>query len=141
MTKETSVLKILIAPSGFKESLSAREVADHIEAGILRAMPSAQVIKAPIVDGGEGFTEALVDATGGTLHRLSVTGPIGLPVDSFFGFLGGNAPATAVIEMAAAAGLRLVPRDMRDPTVTTSYGVGELIAAALDGPGVGRPTA
>jgi glycerate 2-kinase len=132
MTKETSVLKILIAPSGFKESLSAREVADHIEAGILRAMPSAQVIKAPIVDGGEGFTEALVDATGGTLHRLSVTGPIGLPVDSFFGFLGGNAPATAVIEMAAAAGLRLVPRDMRDPTVTTSYGVGELIAAALD---------
>ncbi len=123
---------IVIAPSGFKESLGSREVADRIAAGITRVMPDARLLRAPMADGGEGFTEALVDATGGTLHRLRVTGPVGTPVDSFFGFLGGGAARTAVIEMAAAAGLRLVPRDQRDPTRTTSYGVGELIRAALD---------
>jgi glycerate 2-kinase len=123
---------VLVAPSGFKESLGAREVAEHIATGVLRVMPDAHVLKAPMVDGGEGFTEALVEATGGTTHRLSVTGPLGEPVDSFFGFLGGRAQKTAVIEMAAAAGLRLVPRDRRNPMLTTSYGVGELIRAALD---------
>jgi glycerate kinase len=125
-------LTVLIAPSGFKESLGAREVADHIADGVLRVMPQARVLKAPMVDGGEGFTEALVAATGGTLHRLRVTGPVGEPVDSFVGFLGGRERKTAVIEMAAAAGLRLVPRDRRNPMLTTSYGVGELIRAALD---------
>ncbi|MFN0315804.1 MAG: glycerate kinase [Burkholderiales bacterium] len=125
-------LRVLIAPSGFKESLSAKDVASHIAAGILCAMPQARIVKAPLVDGGEGFTEALVDATGGTMHHLVVTGPVGQPVESFFGFLGGRSEKTAVIEMAAAAGLRLVPRDQRDPTKTTSYGVGELIRAALD---------
>jgi glycerate kinase len=123
---------IVVAPSGFKESLSSGEVADRIAAGLQRVMPTARVLRAPMADGGEGFTEALVDATGGTLHRTRVTGPVGAPVDSFFGFLGGRAHRTAVIEMAAAAGLRLVPRDRRDPTRTTSYGVGELIRAALD---------
>jgi glycerate 2-kinase len=123
---------VLIAPSGFKESLGAHEVAEHIAAGVRHVMPDALVIKAPMVDGGEGFTEALVEATGGTLHRLTVTGPVGEPVESFFGFLGGRERKTAVIEMAAAAGLRLVPRDRRNPMLTTSYGVGELIRAALD---------
>jgi glycerate 2-kinase len=125
-------LTVLIAPSGFKESLSAREVTDHIATGVLRAMPDARILKAPMADGGEGFTEALVEATGGTMHHLVVTGPVGQPVESFFGILGGSGKKTAVIEMAAAAGLRLVPRDQRDPTVTTSFGVGELIKAALD---------
>jgi glycerate 2-kinase len=125
-------LNILIAPSGFKESLGAPEVADHIAAGVLRAMPDAKVVRAPMVDGGEGFTQALVDATGGHMHKVSVTGPVGQSVDSFFGLLGGRSQRTAVIEMAAAAGLRLVPRDQRDPTKTTSYGVGQLIKAALD---------
>jgi glycerate 2-kinase len=123
---------VLIAPSGFKESLGAREVADHIATGVLRAMPRARILKAPMVDGGEGFTEALVDATSGRMHHLQVTGPVGEPVDSFFGLLGGRGPRTAVIEMAAAAGLRLVPRDRRNPLLTTSFGVGELIRAALD---------
>ncbi|MFK4808794.1 glycerate kinase [Devosia sp. ZW T5_3] len=125
-------MTILIAPSGFKESLSANEVADCIGAGVLRAIPDAIILKAPMVDGGEGFTQALVAATGGSLHAATVTGPVGEPVKSFFGFLGGRGPRTAVIEMAAAAGLRLVPRERRDPCLTTSYGVGELIARALD---------
>lgn len=125
-------ITVLVAPSGFKESLGAGEVADHIARGVLRAMPLATVLRAPLVDGGEGFTEALVQATCGTLHRLQVTGPVGEPVDSFFGMLGGREQRTAVIEMAAAAGLRLVPRDRRNPMLTTSFGVGELIRAALD---------
>ncbi|MFK0277088.1 glycerate kinase [Ensifer sp. NPDC090286] len=125
-------LTILVAPSGFKESLSAEEAADCIERGVLRACPNAEVLKVPMVDGGEGFTKALVAITGGSLHELDVTGPLGEPVASHFGFLGGQSERTAVIEMAAAAGLRLVPRDRRNPCITTSYGVGELIRAALD---------
>lgn len=125
-------MRVLVAPSGFKESLEAEEVAGYIEAGVLRVVPDAEVLKAPMVDGGEGFTKALVTATGGSLHHLSVTGPVGEPVESHFGFLGGGGPRTAVVEMAAAAGLRLVPRDLRDPSGTTTYGVGELIRAALD---------
>lgn len=123
---------VLVAPSGFKESLGAQEVAEHIAAGIKRVMPLARVIQAPMADGGEGFTQALVSATGGTMRKLRVTGPVGAPVDSFFGFLGGRASKTAVIEMAAAAGLRLVPRDQRNPMLTTSHGVGELIRVALN---------
>ncbi|HEY9695577.1 MAG TPA: glycerate kinase [Oculatellaceae cyanobacterium] len=125
-------LRILIAPSGFKESLEADEVTDCIATGILRVLPDAEIQKAPLVDGGEGFTKALVAATGGTLHHLTVTGPVGQPVKSHFGFLGGTDTKTAILEMAAAAGLRLVPRNVRDPLVTTTYGVGELIKAALD---------
>lgn len=123
---------VLVAPSGMKESLSAEEAADCIEKGVHRAFPSAKVIKAPMVDGGEGFTRALVAATFGTLHSVTVTGPVNEPVEAFFGMLGGAGVPTAVIEMAAAAGLSLVPRDRRNPCVTTSFGVGELIRAALD---------
>ncbi len=125
-------LRILVAPSGFKESLGAEEVADYIEIGVKRVMPDAIVRKAPLVDGGEGFTKTLVQATGGTIHFVEVTGPVGQKVSSHFGFLGGTEKKTAVLEMAAAAGLRLVPKEMRDPLVTTTYGVGELIKAALD---------
>ena len=125
-------MTFLIAPSGFKESLSAEEVADCIEAGLLRAEPQTRVLKAPLVDGGEGFTKTLVAVTGGTLHEVTVTGPIGQPVQAYYGFLGGDGASTAVLEMAAAAGLRLVPRDARNPLATTTFGVGELIRAALD---------
>lgn len=124
---------VLVAPSGFKESLDVEDVARAISAGVLRACPSAKLLQAPMVDGGEGFTKALVASTGGIMIDRAVTGPVGQPVKSFFGFMGGSGKRTAVIEMAAAAGLRLVPRDSRDPTRTTSYGVGELIIAALDG--------
>ena len=125
-------LRILVAPSGFKESLDANEVSDCIAKGILRALPEAEIKQLPLVDGGEGFTKTLVETTGGTLHHLTVTGPVGQPVEAHYGFLGGTDTKTAVLEMAAAAGLRLVPRDARDPLKTTTYGVGELIKAALD---------
>ena len=125
-------LTVLIAPSGFKESLGAREVTEAIAEGVRAAMPGARILRAPMADGGEGFTDALVEATGGRIQRVRVTGPVGLPVDGFFGWLGAPGPRTAVIEMAAAAGLRLVPRDRRNPMETTSFGVGELMRAALD---------
>lgn len=125
-------LKILIAPSGFKESIDAEQVADCIAQGILRALPDVRILKVPLVDGGEGFSKTLVAATGGTLHHLEVTGPVGKKVTAHFGFLGKTKVKTAVLEMAAAAGLRLVPSDLRNPLVTTTYGVGELIKAALD---------
>lgn len=125
-------LNILIAPSGFKESINADEVADCIKEGILRVVWDAKIQTAPLVDGGEGFAQALVRATGGTVHNVSVTGPVGQTVLSHFGFLGGGGKPTAVLEMAAAAGLRLVPSAKRNPLRTTTYGVGQLIKAALD---------
>jgi glycerate kinase len=126
------MLKVVIAPSGFKESLDADQAADCIAQGVIRALQEVTVVKVPMMDGGEGFTKALVGLTNGQLMRIPVTGPAGQPVQSHFGFLGGTKVKTAVIEMAAAAGLRLVPRDQRNPLATTTYGVGELIAAALD---------
>ncbi len=122
--------RILIAPSGFKESLDATVVARAISAGVRRAVPGAVVKAVPLVDGGEGTAATLAASTGGMLVERTVTGPVGTPVHSHFALLGGSAEGTAVVEMAAAAGLRLVPRDQRDPGQTTTYGVGELIAAA-----------
>lgn len=124
-------MKVLVAPSGFKESLDPVQAADCIERGIFRACPTAEVHKMPLVDGGEGFVRGLVAATQGRLVNVTITGPVSIPVQSHFGFLG-DRKNTAVIEMAAAAGLRLVPSDHRDPTRTTTFGVGETILAALD---------
>jgi len=124
--------RILIAPSGFKESLSADEVAEAIGAGVRRALPGARIDLAPLVDGGEGSAAALATATGGHLVPVPATGPIGDLVPSHIAVLGGAGPRTAVVEMAAVAGLSLVPHGHRDPTATTTYGVGELILAALD---------
>lgn len=128
----TRSLRILIAPSGFKECLGAEQVAEAIATGIRRVLPDARLRKAPLPDGGEGFARALIAITGGTLRPVVVTGPLGRPVEAYFGFLGGDGPRTAVLEMAAAAGLRLIPRHARNPMITTTRGVGELIRAALD---------
>ncbi|WP_019203468.1 glycerate kinase [Tsukamurella sp. 1534] len=124
--------RILVAPSGFKESLSAAQVAEAMARGVRRVLPGAVIEAVPMVDGGEGTARALAEATDGRLVPAIVTGPVGEPVASHFALLGGDAAGTAVVEMAAAAGLRLVPADLRDPTRTTSHGVGELIRGALD---------
>lgn len=123
-------MKILIAPDSFKESLTAMAVAQQIAAGIRDAMPDADCRLAPMADGGEGTVAAMVAGLGGRLRRKMVTGPLGLPVDAFYGLSGDG--RTAIIEMAAAAGLALVPAAQRDPSRTTSFGLGELIADALD---------
>ena len=125
-------LRVLVAPSGFKECLTAETVAAAIARGVRRANPLAAIVELPVADGGEGFAVTLASATGGTLKTTRVTGPLGQPVDAVWSVLGGNFAETAVIDMASAAGLSLVPRDRRDPLTTTTYGVGELIRAALD---------
>jgi glycerate kinase len=126
-------LRILVAPSGFKESLGPEQVADAIEAGLRKVLDdkSAIVRKIPLHDGGEGFARALVAAHGGEVVEKWVTGPTGLPICSHLGLVRENRD-TAVLDMAATAGLRLVPKEARDPTVTTTYGVGQLIREALE---------
>jgi glycerate kinase len=123
-------VRIVIAPDSFKGSLSAKEVADNIEIGIRKVYSDIDILKVPMADGGEGTVESLVDATGGEIIRLEVTGPLGEKVESFYGIMGDK--KTAVIEMAAASGLPLVPNDKRNPMITTTYGTGELIKSALD---------
>lgn len=123
-------MKIVIAPDSFKESLTALEAAEAMERGFKKVLPNAQYVKVPMADGGEGTVQSLVDATGGKIIFKKVTGPLGQPVDAFFGILGNK--TTAVIEMAAASGLHLVPTEQRNPLLTTTRGTGELILAALD---------
>lgn len=124
------MFRIVVAPDSYKGSLSALGVAQAMERGILRVFPSAEVRKVPIADGGEGTVDTLVSATGGQLRQTTVSGPLGERVCASWGVLGDG--RTAVIEMAAASGLPLVPVDKRNPRLTTSYGTGELMRAALD---------
>ncbi len=128
-------MKVVIAPDSFKESLSAHRVAEQIAAGFREIFPDADCVLAPLADGGEGTVQAMVAATGGRIVPVKVTGPLGTPVDSFFGLTGDS--RTAIVEMAAASGLALVPPERRNPMLTTSRGTGELIRAALSA-GVSR---
>ncbi|HHF3673402.1 TPA: glycerate kinase [Haemophilus influenzae] len=123
-------MKFVIAPDSFKESLTALEVATAIETGFKLVFPDADYVKLPMADGGEGTVQSLVDATQGKLIECEVTAPLGDKVKSFFGLSGDG--KTAIIEMAAASGLHLVPPEKRNPLLTTSYGTGELIKLALD---------
>ncbi len=123
-------MKIVIAPDSFKESLSALDVAKAIESGFREIFPDAEYVKLPVADGGEGTVEAMVAATGGRVVNVKVTGPLGEPIDAFFGLSGDE--TIAFIEMAAASGLESVPQSQRNPLKTTSYGTGELIKNALD---------
>jgi len=121
-------MKIVIAPDSFKESLSALEVATALEKGLRRVLRDAQIVKVPMADGGEGTVDAVTAATGGKrVHRV-VAGPLGQPVRACFGLL---PDGVAVIEMAAASGLPLVPSARRNPLKTSSFGTGQLLRAAL----------
>ncbi|RBM86987.1 glycerate kinase [Vibrio paracholerae] len=123
-------MKVVIAPDSFKESLTAKQVCDSIQAGLARVWHDAKFVAIPVADGGEGTVQSLVDATQGRLVEVKVMGPQGKRVEAFYGMLGDN--QTAVIEMAAASGLHHVLLAQRDPKLTTSFGTGELIRHALD---------
>lgn len=123
-------MKIIIAPDSFKGCMSARQAAEAMEHGVHHVLPDAECVLVPMADGGEGTVQSLVDATGGTLLEATVTGPLGTPVHAQYGMLGDG--CTAVIEMAAASGIGYVDETTRDPRITTTYGVGELILDALD---------
>ncbi|HYF78776.1 MAG TPA: glycerate kinase [Symbiobacteriaceae bacterium] len=123
-------MKIVIAPDSYKGCMTAAEVAEAMGRGVRRLYPDAELDLIPMADGGEGTVQAMVDATGGRLIPATVTGPLGEPVAASFGLMGDG--ETAVIEMASASGLPLVPADRRNPLLTTTYGTGELIRLALE---------
>ncbi|MEK5164105.1 glycerate kinase [Paenibacillus sp. FSL R5-0527] len=123
-------MKILIAPDSYKGSLSSKAVADCMEQGVLEVLPEAVIRKIPIADGGEGTVEAILSAVGGECRKLEVVGPQGEPVIAEYGIF--DEGRAAVIEMASASGLTLVPAERRNPLTATTYGTGQLIKAALD---------
>lgn len=122
-------MKCVIAADSFKGSNTATRVCEALREGMIRIFPDAEYVLVPVADGGEGTTEAVLKAAGGEPRSCRVRGPLGEPVEAAFGLLSGR---RAVIEMAAASGLPLVPESERNPLKTTTYGTGELIRAALD---------
>jgi len=153
-------MKVVVAPDSFKESLSAADAAMAVGTGVLDACRDASIDLCPMADGGEGTVAAMVAATGGRLLTADAFDPFGAPIRAHFGLLGSGGGAglpgevgltgaiqglggeggpaarrggaTAVIEMAAASGLALVPPERRDPLRTTTFGTGKLILAALN---------
>lgn len=121
--------KILLVPDSFKGTLSSRQVCQVMAGQLRRFFPQAQVKSIPVADGGEGSVEAFLAAAGGERRMLTVTGPFGEPVEAFYGILGDG--RTAVIEMAACAGLPLAEGRL-NPERATTYGVGELLLAAKE---------
>jgi glycerate kinase len=123
-------MKIVIAPQAFKGSLSASKAADAIARGTRQVFPNAELVLVPVADGGDGTLDALINATTGSFHTATVSGPLGQPVSARWGVLGDG--ATVVVEAAQACGLALLTEQDRTPLKTSSYGVGELIRHTLD---------
>jgi len=122
-------MKVVVAIDSLKGSLSSLEAGNAIKRGILNAIPDAEVCVRPLADGGEGTVEALTLGMGGKLVTINVTGPLAESVDCVYGILEDG--KTAIIEMSAAAGVTLVPKEKRNPLHTTTYGVGEIIKDAI----------
>ncbi|WP_296256183.1 MULTISPECIES: glycerate kinase [unclassified Pseudomonas] len=123
-------MKIVIAPDSFKDSLSAQAVAQAVAGGLREVWPDAQLVECPMADGGEGTIEAVLAACGGQWMTTKACGPLGQPTQAQWGWLAQT--RTAIIEMAMASGLQMLTHAQRDATVTTTFGTGQLIAAALD---------
>ena len=123
-------MKIVIAPQEFKESLRGIEIARAMSDGVARVWPDAETLLVPVADGGDGTLQSLVDASDGEVMTATVNDPLGRPIEAVWGALGDG--RTAVIEMARSSGLALLKPEERDPLITTTYGVGQLISLALD---------
>ena len=121
-------MRVVAAPNPYKGSLSAPEAAAAIRRGVLRVWSDAEVLEVPVADGGEGTVDALVAAHGGDLVTVTVEGPLGEPVEASFGLI--DEGRTAVVELAAASGLPLVPRGHENPRIASTYGFGQLLEAA-----------
>ena len=122
-------MKVVIAIDSFKGSISSPDAGAAIREGIHRVFPDAEVFVRPLADGGEGTVEALAIGMHGRIRTVTVTGPLGTPVEAAYGILDDS--KTAIIEMSAAAGITLVDEPNRNPLYTTTYGVGELIRDAI----------
>lgn len=123
-------MKIVIAPQAFKGSISALNAAKAMQTGVLSVLPDAQTVLVPVADGGDGTLETLVEGSGGSIRTVEVTGPLGERREAQWGAMGDG--VTAVVEMARTSGLALVPIEARDPINSTTFGLGEAIATALD---------
>jgi glycerate kinase len=110
--------------------MTAKEVCEAMEKGIKKANPNIKCIKVPMADGGEGTMQSLVDATDGKVYKVKVQGPLGAEVEAEYGILGDG--EVAVIEMASASGIHLVPKEKRNPMKTSTFGTGQLIKACLE---------
>ena len=122
-------MKVVVAIDSLKGSLSSLEAGEAIKSGVLKAMPDAEVYVRPLADGGEGTVEALALGMGGELKTVEVTGPLGEKVNCLYGIL--EESKTAIVEMSGAAGITLVPDELKNPLHTTTYGVGEVIKDAI----------
>lgn len=122
-------MKVVVAIDSLKGSLTSMEAGLAIKDGILAARPDADVIVKPLADGGEGTTDALIEGLHGEKVNVTVTGPLGRPVSCYYGYL--KESQTAIIEMASAAGITLLPKNEKNPLLATTYGVGEMILDAI----------
>lgn len=131
--KRGGTLNILMAMDSFKGSLTSLQAEEAVERGIKKANrafnKNIEIIKVPMADGGEGTTQAIISSIGGKIINVRVRDPLFREIDSYFGILPDN---TAIVEMAAASGINLLSASERNPLITTSYGTGQLIKAALD---------
>jgi glycerate kinase len=123
-------MKIVIAPNAFKSTFTSRAVANAMATGVRAALPSADIALVPVSDGGDGTLETMVEALGGYFRTSAVSGPLGETIEAKWGVMSDG--QTALIETAHVIGLALVPEDKRDPRITTSRGIGELILEVLD---------
>ena len=123
-------MKVVIAIDSLKGSLSSIEAGMAAKEGILKAKPDAEIIFKPLADGGEGTANALIEGLNGERIDLTVTGPMGSPVSCYYGYI--KESSTAIMEMASAAGITLVPDEEKNPLLATTYGVGEMIANAME---------
>ena len=122
-------MRIVVAMDSFKGSLGSMEAGEAVIEGIRNALPSASVALHPLADGGEGTAYIITEALGGKVVSLTVTGPLGEPTQAEYGIL---PHGIAIMEIASAAGLTLIPRERRNPMHTTTYGVGEMILDAYN---------
>jgi glycerate kinase len=123
-------MKIIIAPDSYKGCLRSIEICQYLAEGIKQVRPDAEIIQMPMADGGEGSVEAIVLSTQGEFHKLKVHGPLGNQVEAVYGTAGNS--NTAVMEMASASGIELLPREKLNPLKTTTYGTGQLLKHIID---------
>ncbi|HSP10829.1 MAG TPA: glycerate kinase [Candidatus Dormibacteraeota bacterium] len=123
-------MKIVVAPNAFKGTLTAAQAAAAISRGVREVFPEAEIVEVPVADGGDGTAEALVTALHGEFRAVRVDGPLGDPVEAVFGLV--DSGRTAIVELASASGLALIPPERRDPMRATTYGFGQLLGAAKD---------
>ncbi|WP_338214841.1 glycerate kinase family protein [Companilactobacillus muriivasis] len=122
-------MKIVLAPDSYKNSLTAKEVAQSLRKGFERVYPDAEYVNVPMADGGEGTVQSLVDAKQGQIMTAEVVNPLGNKTEAHYGMI--NDGKVAVIEMAEASGIQFINQFTQNPYITTTFGTGELIKSAI----------